>query len=235
MLYCFLKGYARRYGYELQTSNWIGKVILANTNEPPISQHFPQTELDSHTRRPMDRYFGAHSIDIRVYAQHQIYIDGFYTQADVRNWLKLKPEFETYALKERPITVAHIRRGDIVDNESFSKYYCAVSEESYDQAVEHFNIPKPVLKVFEGWKTPPPELPASLNWIEDFLLMRDAQYLLRGNSTFSLVAGWLGSGTVYSPRVDDKVGWQTVPFELGNHCNTAGKFHNQSELFLKEE
>lgn len=235
-LYCFAKGYARRYGAELQCSNWIGREIFENANEPFVSDpHLPQTILDSNTREPLDRYFGRVNIDLRVYAQSSIYQDGFYTRQDVRNWLKLKPKYEAFAPKERPLSVAHLRLGDIVDHASFSKYYCSVTEQSYDDAIEQFNIPKPVIKVFEGWRKPPPELPAGLDWLSDWLLMRDAQHLLRANSTFSMFAAWCGNGKVYAPIVEDKAGPNWCEFTEGNWPCTAGKFHNQSDLFLKEQ
>lgn len=234
-LYCFCKAYAKRHGCELQTGDWLGRHILANANEPFVSDPtLPQTEIDSHTKKPLDRYFGRTGIDIRVYAQHELYTS-WYSRKEIREWLTLKPEFEALAPKIKPVTVAHLRRGDYCDNESFSKFYCAVSEKSYDAAVEKFYIPQPVLKVFEGWRKPPAQLPAHLNWLPDFLLMRDAQYLLRANSTFSMFAGWLGHGKVYAPIVSDKVGLQECEFTEGNWPCTAGKFRNQSDLVLREE
>jgi hypothetical protein len=88
--------------------------------------------------------------------------------------------------------------------------------------------------VFDGWKSPPAELPADMKWLDDFLFLRGAAFLLRANSTFSWWAACLGSGQVYSPVVGERVGWNLVEFAKGNHSNTAGKFKNQSDLYLKE-
>lgn len=238
-LYCFVRGYAERYGFELHTSNWIGRKIFANVNEPLVTEataHFPQTRIDSHTREPFDRYFGRSEIDIRVYAQHQIYLDGFQTRNKIREWLTIKPEFEAFAPApcHKPYSAAHIRKGDYVDHASFNHSYCEVSEQSYEDAIEDFKIPRPVLKVFEGWRKEPTNVPPELSWLPDFLLLRDAAYLLRANSTFSYFAGVLGHGKVYSPLVETRVGLWDVRFCEGNHANTAGRFANQSDLILKE-
>lgn len=233
-LYAHAKGYARRYGCELQTGDWIGRKILQNANEPISTHILPQTELDSNTKKPLDRYFGMVDIDLRLYAQNQMSCD-FFTRKDLREWFTLKPQYEALAPKVKPMSVAHLRRGDFCDNQSFSKYYCSVSDRSYDDAIEQFNIPKPVTKVFEGWRETPTGVPKEIEWLPDFLYMRDAKYLLRANSTFSMFASWLGNGITYSPLVEDKVGWQDAPFVLGNHACTAGKFHNQSSIYLKEE
>lgn len=236
-LYLFVRGYAERYGFELRTGDWIGRRIFANVKEPLVTEdvaHFPQTRLDSHTREPLDRYFGRSGIDIFVYAQNVIYMNGFYTRANAREWLTLKPAYEALKPLVPPISVAHIRRGDYAENGTFAKLYCSISENSYDDAVEQFGIPKPVVKVFEGWRPNPPNTPPDVEWLPDFLFMRDAKYLLRANSTFSYFAGLLGYGKVFSPLVEDKVGWNYVEFIEGNHANTAGRFRNQSELHLKE-
>lgn len=236
-LYMFARAYAERYGAELRTSDWIGRKIFCDVKERLVTQeNLLQTELDSNTQRPLDRYFGRTDIDLRVYAQHQVYAD-FYTRKQAREWLKLKPEYERFA-PAVPQNVAHLRRGDYVDNASFQHIYCSVSDQSYDVAISRFRIPSPVLRVFEGWQKDAPPLkglPAELSWLPDFLLMRDAPHLLRANSTFSFWAGALGHGKVYSPLVYARVGLQDCEFVEGNHACTAGRFHNQSDLYLKEE
>lgn len=236
-LYCFAKAYARKFNCELQVGDWIGRKILANSDDPfvaPENAHFPQTKLDSHTNEPLDRYFGRSEIDLFVYGQHNVY-QSLYSRADAREWLKLKPEYEALKPAVPPVSVAHIRRGDIVENSTYAKLYCSISENSYDDAIEQFGIPKPVVKVFEGWRPNPPNTPPEAQWLPDFLFLRDAQYLLRANSTFSYFAGLLGYGKVFSPLVEDKVGWNYVPFTEGNHANTAGRFANQSDLILSEQ
>lgn len=235
-LYVFAKAYAERYGAELQTSDWVGRKLFVNATEPLVEDMtLPQTRLDSEAVEmglPLDRYFGRVNIDLRVYAQHQCY--AFYTRTQAREWLKLKPEYEAFAPRECPGTVAHIRKPDAVDNESFNRVYCSLTEDSYDAAMEFYGIPGPVTKVFAGWRPDHPDLPPELSWLPDFLMLRDASHLLRANSTFSFFAGVLSRGRVYSPLVRDLVGLHRVPFCEGNFACPAGRFKNQSDIFLRE-
>jgi len=231
-IYVFAKGYAEHVGAELQVPPWFGEKIFVNATEPRISRNFHWTELDSISTLPIGYWFGRTDIAIRAFCQHEVYLD-YWTRAKARQWLMLKPEFEAYAPKaeQKPYSAAHVRRGDYLDNPN----YCIVSDESYERAIEQFDIPEPILRVQEGARTPPPELEAQgLGFLSDFLLLRDATHLLRANSSFSWWAGTLGHGKVYSPVVEDKVGLQHVEFVEGNHPCTAGRFKNQSDLWLKE-
>lgn len=236
-LYAFARGYAEVMGCQLlMPADWLGRRLFVNATEPaitPATANLPQTELDAYSKRPMLYFAGHRDIDIQSYCQHQVYLE-YYTREKVRDWLKLKPEWERFAPPPSRYSAAHIRRGDYVDNESYKHSYCAVSEQSYDRAITQFAIPEPVYRVFDGWRKPSPDLPAGLAWLEDWLILRDASHLLRANSTFSWWAACLGHGQVYSPVVEDKVGWNEVEFVEGNHPTTAGKFHNQSDLHLKE-
>jgi hypothetical protein len=186
-------------------------------------------------KAPLDYFFGRKDIDLKGYFQHQIFLD-FYSRAEAREWLKLKPQFERYAPDIGiEYSAAHIRKGDYVNDPGLSRLYCDISEVSYDSAIDHFEIPKPVFRVCEGWRAPPPELQQQgLGWLPDWLLLRDAAHLLRANSTFSWWAGVLGNGKVYAPFVSDWVGPQDVPFFEGNWPCTAGSFLNQSDLRMRE-
>ena len=226
---------------ELQVPEWFGEKIFVNATEPRIGANLRWTELDSLSKQPIGFWFGATNIAIRAYCQHQVYLD-WYTRAQARDWLKLKPEFEAYAPSAltalSPVAMgysaAHIRRGDYL-NPLLRSNYCEVSDESYEQAIERWDIPEPIYRVQEGARPVPPELEAQgLGFLPDFLLLRDATHLLRANSSFSVWASWLGNAKTYAPVVEDKVGLQTVEFVLGNHPCTAGRFKNQSSLFLRE-
>lgn len=235
-LFCFARGYALAHNCDLQIpADWWGREVFPDAAKlPPIKVTLPQTELDSVTTRPLNRYFGRTDIDLRVFAQHQVYLD-YYTRTQVREWLTFKPEWERFAPLGENFSVSHLRRGDYAVP-PFNSHYCEVSDASYEKAIEQFHIPKPVNRVFDGWRkfALPPALPVELQWLPDFLLMRDATHLLRANSSFSWWAATLGCGNVYSPVVGDKVGWQDCKFVEGNWPCTAGKFKNQSNLFLKE-
>lgn len=232
-LYCFAKGYAEHMGCELQVGDWIGRGIFENANEPMVSRELPQTEVENESSKPLGYFFGQKDIDVKVFAQHQCYLE-FFTREKVKQWLKVKPEFNPYLPDKKPYSAAHLRRGDYLAPWHRNQY-CEVSDWSYDVAVKEFKIPHHLFKISEGWRKPFPELDArGMGWLPDFLLLRDADYLLRGNSSFSVWASWLGNGKTYSPVVGDKAGLQNVPFVEGNHPCTAGQFSNQSDLHLKE-
>lgn len=233
-LYCAAKGYARAMKCDLEVGPWIGRDIFVNATEPLPSRELPQTVSDADPSQPIGYWFGQREIDIRSYCQHQKYID-MYSRADVREWLKLKPELEAYAPADAVYSAAHLRKGDYVSDPYLRQRYCEVSEESYDRAAKQFNIPLPLFKVTEGWRPPYAELEKrGLGFLPDWLFLRNASHLLRGNSSFSVFAAWCGHGKVYSPVVGGLAGKHTVPFVEGNHECTAGQFANQSSLHLKE-
>lgn len=231
-LYAFAKGYARAHGCELQIpADWWGREVFINANEPAITHRLKSTVIDTDKFQPLGYFFGEKDIDLNVYAQHQIYLD-YYTRKQAREWMAMKPEMEGWAPKAKTQSVMHVRRGDYVTK--FSDRYCLVSDESYTRAINQFNIPGPVHRVCENWRRPDDMLnQRGLGWLQDFLFLRDAAYLLRANSSFSVWAGWLGNGKVYSPVVGRHTGWSDVPFVEGNWPATA-RFNNQSDLHLKE-
>lgn len=221
-LYVFAKAYALAHGCDLEVGTWIGRDVFKDANEPKPSRILPQTQLDSKDPKRLGYFFGKKDIDIFVYGQHQCYLD-YYTRKQVREWLAIQPR-HIWADNHHVPCVAHLRRGDYLTK--YAEFYCLVMEKSYTRAVKQFQLPEPVYLSDER----PPKL-----WLEDFLTMRDADVLLRANSSFSWWAGTLGYGTVYSPVVGAKSGWQDVPFIESNHPCTAGRFANQSDLVLKEE
>lgn len=248
----FGRAYAMAIGAEFQTpSNWFGRRLFkAAADEPSITRELPKTVCDSVCPSrgwPVGYFLGKNNIDIDSYCQHQIFLN-FYSRQQVREWLKFKSWFENYAPPihlyfnssgpvDPPIgyTAMHIRNGDYTTDPMFQRLYATIAPESYYKALEEFNIPGPVMEVFEGRRQEHEELKEyELGWVPDFLMLRDAAYLLRANSTFSWWAGALGHGTVYSPLVKDKVGLQYVEFVCGNYPTTAGIFKNQSDLHLRE-
>lgn len=231
--YVFAKAYAERMNCELQVGNWIGRQIFTNANEPLVTVRLPQIEPETNGK-PLGYFFGQQNIDIKIYAQHQKYLD-FYSRSQVQKWLAIKPEFDCYAIDEPVYSAAHLRRGDYVNNPWMRTKYCEVSETSYNVAIKKFSIPSPLFKVFEGWRPPFQELDKrGLGFLPDFLALRNATHLLRGNSSFSVWASWLGNGKTYSPIVGTKAGLNDCEFVEGNWPCTAGQFSNQSDLHLKE-
>lgn len=232
-LYVFAKGYAQKMGCELQTQDWVGRSLFVNATEPLVNVQLPQTEVENCSSKAIGYFFGQRDIDLKVFAQHQRYLD-YFTRLQAKEWLRLKPEFEQYA-PGGSYSACHLRRGDYVSDPFLRQNYCEVSEGSYRKALERFKIPEPVRMVTEGWKAPAPALETrGMGWLEDFLTLRNAAYLLRGNSSFSVWASWLGEGKVYAPVVGRMTGLKDVTFVEGNWPCTAGRFRNQSDLHLKE-
>lgn len=235
-LYVFAKAYAARLGATLEVCDWWGrKVFTEAAKDPMISHDFSQTELDSESGKELGYFFGQTEIDLRVFAQHQVYLD-FYTRTKARQWLALKPEIEDMIpLRGCHYTAAHMRRGDYVHHPITRTRYCEVSDLSYETAFEKLDLPHPFLRIQEGWI--PEDLKMKqmgMPWLQDFLILRGASFLLRGNSSFSVWASWLGNGKTYAPLVGAKSGFQHVQFVEGNWPCTAGQFRNQSDLHLKE-
>lgn len=245
--FAFAMGYAKAMGCDLLTNDWWGRRVFPAAAAIPIIDlsNLRKTHCDSVCHLlspplPLDYFFGQTDIDLNVYAQHQLHIN-FYSRKDVREWFRLNPELEAFAPNAKNfLSVKHLRRGDYTTDPTFQRLYCTVSDESYDQAIKTFNIPEPIIPVFDGcdrgMRAISVKYLAELGvpWLHDWLLLREAAHLLRSNSTFAWWAATLGNGKVYSPLVEDKVGNQTVSFTEGNWPNTAGVFKNQSNLHLKE-
>jgi len=243
--YAFAKGYAVAMDCVLHTPDWWGrKVFLEAEKDPFIEQDLPKTHCDSaaHSlKHPLAYFFGKKGIDLSGYFQHQVFLN-LYTRKQILEWFKIKPEWEEMFSKfgidiNKPdYSAMHLRRGDYTSDPTFQKLYCTVSEQSYEKAKNKFNIPKPVIVVYDGWKAPVDNLKSTgLEWLMDFLTLKNASHLLRSNSTFSWWAAALGSGKVYSPIVGKLVGLQDVEFTVGNWPNTAGIFPNQSDLYIRWE
>ncbi len=231
-LYCLSKGYAESVGAHFQCGEWWGRKVFPEAFcDPVVGPYLPQTELDSESSKPLGYWFGQTNIDIRVFGQHQDYLQ-FYTRTKAKAWLRFYDDFEAL----RPMfgatySAAHLRRGDYVGNDK----YCHVSDLSYELALKKFQIPDPIFCVEEGLMVPHKTFQdMGLPWLSDFLFLRGATHLLRGNSSFSVWASWLGSGRTYSPVVGSMTGHRDVEFVEGNHPCTAGMFANQSDLKLAE-
>lgn len=248
-IYAFARAYAEAMDCDLVTPPWIGQKIFQNVPQANLLQcsirmsnttlKLPKTIPDHLHPEKMGHFFGQKNIDLVGYFQNQKFID-FYSRMQVKEWFKLKPEYDWTPTEG--YSAQHHRRGDYQEM-PFKNLYASVTTDSYDKAIEKFQIPKPVWIVQEGFTTERP-MPANWDsdklkqigapWLPDFVFMRNAVHLLRANSSFSWWAATLGSGKVYSPVVGSKVGWQDVPFVEGNHEVTAGIFKNQSSLVFKE-
>lgn len=236
-LYAFARAYAAHHGCELQIpADWWGRKVFTNVQEKEISHHLPQTPLDSRPGSVIGEWFGQTDIDIFSYCQHQRYLD-FYTRAWVRDWFTIKDEYLAFACgMEQSYTALHVRHGDYLSNPLFRQRYCSINLQCYYRALKEYDIHPPIYVVQDGGRRPAAELEdQGLEWLQDWMSLIHAACLFRANSSFSVWAGWLSQGRVFSPVIGDRVGLcDDVKFVEGNHENTAPFFPNQSSLYLKE-
>lgn len=221
----FAKSIAERTGSVFRCDDWIGNKIFKPTPHcfsqdiPRVNEH----ELIQWSLLPYDK---RHDVEFRGYAQMQQCMT--YTKKQAQEWLKISddllPVLNRILANRTPLVpdtiVAHQRAGD------YAGYgYPIVSKQSYrDAAVKYFGSCAHVNFVTEENPLLHAPLPDELAFLPDFYRLMQAPVLMRGNSTFSFVAGLLGNGLVLSPRIDGLVGGvehDGVQFEAGNHCRLA--------------
>lgn len=242
--YCFAKGIAKHYGWELHIPvDWFGRKIFNITD--PILEFMPkvQTPLDYiPTQADVDQY---DHIDLFGYWQFQDAID-FYSKSDAKEYL----QFHDWIVKEFPkgwckpelsdgtYTAVHKRRGDYIT--THANYYCSVSDNSYASVLK--KLGKCPLDVVNFSEENPFQnqycIYQDLAFLPDFVGMTQSDILVRANSSMSWWASVLGNAKTYSPVVEDKVGWNDVTFVEGNWPKMASsKIHTMSkltDLYLKD-
>ncbi len=234
MQWLFCRALADRYSYDLFCDPWIGEKIFDIPEAPrhtgPVPARF--NEIDIWEEMPNGR-----DVEFRGYGQTTMRkMDGHlgmaqcttYSKRKVQSWLPIKPDLlpilNRILANRTPIMrdtiVAHQRNGDYRDYG-----YPVVSKQSYlDAAVKYFGSCAHVNFVTEETALNHAPLPDDLAFLPDFYRLMQAPVLMRGNSTFSFVAGLLGNGLVLSPRIDGLLGGvehDGVHFEAGNHCRLA--------------
>jgi hypothetical protein len=223
MQYLFARAFADTYGLELHMDPWIGERVFAIEHPRPkgaITRRY--NEVDFRNWRVNFEVWRLGDVEFRGYAQSQDCM--IYTKRAARHWLKLRPEIETAcahavlaSTSEKARIVIHQRRGD------YHGYgYPTVSTRSYIRALDHFGLRSTEPEcVWLSEEKPIPHaghLPDDLSFMPDFYRMMTAPTLLRGNSSFSWLAGLLGDGLVLSPIIDGCEGGKEhdCPFVAGN-------------------
>lgn len=238
--FAFARAYAQTKGLTLCVpGDWIGRQLFRVPELDTVGIIAKRIDLDEVLcLGQWDQWINnLAGCDIVSYCQHQNYLD-FYTRAQCRDWFQLIPPWDEYekaliASLPRDYVAVHKRRGDYL-RPPFNRYYAAVTNKSYDQALKQFGLSGPVMWVEEGWREPSQNAKdAGVPFLDDFLIMKNAKHLLRSNSSFSYWSGVLSSGEVYAPIVGNNVGWTNCGFIKGNWPKTAN-FPNQSDLRLKE-
>lgn len=204
--YAFARSYAEMIGAKFEVPDWIGRRLFVGLEDDDyISCTLPYTEVDTFE-------WGCSNIDLLGYFQFEKALS-IIKKENVHKWFTFKPEF-TDNVPARDIC-AHLRRGDYL---SHSDVFCVVSQDSYLKACDTFGLDASSLTwVSEDIRLSGYGTTQEQDMIYDFVTLMKAKVVLRSNSTFSWWAAELGGGDIYSPVIDDRLGFQDVDFVKGNH------------------
>lgn len=228
--YAFASAYAFECSAELYTPPWVGQTIFKNIKNKTITEHLPKTLEDVVPLPPEPQ------VDLVGYFQGPTHLD-FYNEEFAKSIFQINDNIINILEKmvpKKPYLACHLRRGDYV--EKYSNVFCIVKEDAYIQKIKEIGWDaKDVVWITEGSSFKNPELPDELQFLQDFYILMKADVLLRANSSFSWWAGTLSTDQIiFSPLVQDKVGWQTVPFVRGNYAATIWQPPHHMELRLKQ-
>jgi hypothetical protein len=219
ILYLFARAYADRIRATLETPSWIGQRMF-DLHDDAIS--------GTPVKAMPDDFIPTGQGDIDVYGFYQNPVAmGLLTTGTVRHYLKIKQEWlqrypGLYSC-DHPIgadgVTAHLRRGDYLRRRQRNRY-CIIREECYFKEIErHGYAHLPLDWVREDRPRVEPEVEAmGMGFMPDFMKLVNANILFRANSSFSWVAAALTrpDTVVFSPVVEDMVGWNDVQFVRGN-------------------
>ena len=227
--YAASKKIAKMYDCELEVpQEWIGRKIWEIPEKPLQEPFLPKYRFNS---------FGLHCVNHDLWGNYQYQnIIGKISKKELKEWFVLKKEWKDKFPKNEYYAAAHVRRGDYVDK--WSNIFCVISENSYLKACDKFNINKNELAwVRENEPTIDKDIPEDISFLPDFMKLLNSSILLRANSTFSWWAATLGDAKVYSPLVEDKIGYQDVEFVCGNYPRMVDSKNcgdTVTDLYLKK-
>jgi hypothetical protein len=207
MQYLFARAFAELYGLELRMDPWIGERIFDISHPRPesaVSRRWNEVDFRDWRVNLGDEPWTLGDVEFRGYAQSQDCM--IYRKRDAQAWLKLRPEIETACARavmesdaKDAKVVCHHRRGDLL-----GYGYPQLTRRSYELACNRFGLTwRDAVVLSEECPIPHAgHLPDDLSFLPDFYRMMTAPTLLRGNSSFSWLAGLLGDGLVLAPIVD---------------------------------
>ncbi|MCK9557569.1 MAG: alpha-1,2-fucosyltransferase [Candidatus Cloacimonetes bacterium] len=224
--YAFARAYAELYHATLLTPGWIGQRIFSISDQP-LDYDLPRSGFDEIPN-------GRVNIVLNGYFQFQDAIN-FLSRAKLKTWFRFKNEWRVRFNTHLHIA-AHLRRGDYMN---LSNIYCLVSEDSYITACKKFGLDhNNIYWVKEGSRKQPPDLlNLGIPFLEDFMMLVNANNILRANSSFSWWANVLSDGKTFSPVVENRLWMQDVDFVEGNWPRLVDKTNcgeNITDLHLKD-
>lgn len=175
--YAHARAHAERDGLELHVQPWVGKQLFENCQDPEPN--------------------GSEEVVLSGYFQRQEHL--IYTRQDCLRWFKLKPEHTKVLGVGFETVIAHRRVGDFL-----SCGYPVVSTWSYLNAVEKWELPNCKLNIVsDEFPTIVRGYDGELSCFPDFYRLMTAQWVLRGNSSFSWWAATLNPHQrILSPMID---------------------------------
>lgn len=212
--YAAARAYAEHIHARFECGEWIGPRLFEGMHDAPLSCELPNIGADGD-----DFEWGRTDIVLGGYHQTQRWAD-LLSRHVLRRWFTFKREWLDLAgPKPHPwYTACHVRRGDYVGHQ----LYCTVSKASYTRAMMRFGIPGPVVWISDEDPGKASAGPQDLDRsIPDFITLMRADVLFRANSSYSLWAGLLSQGKVFSPIVEARTGEYDVDFSAGNHNRCA--------------
>lgn len=238
MQYLFCRALAERFNLELRVDPWMGERVFRITHNRP--DHRPvkrYNELELAAMAQAGALDTVNSIreprDLEFRGYAQIHLCMIYTKRQAQSWLQLRPDVEEKCAAVRPdgdTIIGHRRVGDYVGYGG----YPVVSALSYWRALKKFGLDESrFVLLSEESPTRHAGLHDDLSFMPDFYRMMKAPVLLRGNSSFSWLAGLLGDGLVLSPVVNDFGGGNCdADFVAGNHPKFTSHLDFVSDLYV---
>lgn len=218
--YAVARACAEKFGATLETPPWVGHKVF-DLNDPPIHHK----KLPS---MPVESLPTSAGVSCHGYWQFQEAFD-LLSRAKVREWMRIADRWLGICPKPRDFYIAcHIRRGDFVKHKDV---FAVVERPCFERAVHQYGYSlDDVIWLTEEEPQPGDRyFPSDIRFLNDFLIIQQADVVFRSNSTFSQWAAWLGSDEQkhYCPVVGDKVGIRDdIEFIEGNHgANLSPKYH----------
>ncbi len=218
--YLWARAVAEYYNYDLVCAEWIGEKIF---RLPPVQRdatiqesmdNLNELTIEHRLRQGWDVGFMSYG---QMPVKHNFHMP--YTVRQAREWLRFQSNVEDARSDYETPVVLHRRVGDYI-----GYGYPVVSESSYARTCMLFQINIGAAQwVTEETAWHDTRFQQWAPFLPDFLRLCWSRVLLRGNSTFSFVAGLLSNGIVLSPVIDGKEGGKEhdCQFVVGNHPRLA--------------
>lgn len=220
LTYLFCRALAERIGCDLRVEPWVGERIFQIDHGRPseITGTRHRLNVIEALQWAALPYDSKTDVEVRDYCQRQEAV--IYTKRQAQAWLTFRPEIIEACLRiQYAPLIGHQRTGDYRD-----LGYVVVRRDSYWDACQEYGLDSSQLRVLNEENAEfPASLAVDLSFVADFWRMVQARTLLRGNSTFSWLAGLLGKGLVLSPVIEGLEGGKEhhCRFVAGNHPRFA--------------